>query len=91
MLERPPDAFYQSEPPRNLAPLSAVRQELARFIRLGMLREERPEGQNRVWYVVTDSDLWEVIRCAREVVGQPSGECQSPVPARRLLTGTCPT
>ena len=61
-------AFYQSEPPRDLGAQTAIRQELARFVRAGLLDEERPDGENRVYYVRTTSPLWEIIAAARRVV-----------------------
>jgi len=47
---------------------SAVRQELARFVRAGLLDEERPDAENRVYYTRTDSPLWAIIQAAGEAV-----------------------
>ncbi len=65
-LEKP--RFFQSEPPREIGSPTALRQELERFVRAGMLDEERPDGENRVYYVKTDSPLWRVIETARAVL-----------------------
>jgi hypothetical protein len=68
ILRREKPRFYQSEPPLDLGPASAVRQELQRFTRAGLLAQERPDGENRVYYVRTDSPLWEVIEAAASAV-----------------------
>ena len=68
ILRRDKPRFYQSEPPRELADPTARRQELARFVKAGLLDEERPDAENRVYYTRTDSRLWEVIRTAAAVV-----------------------
>lgn len=65
------DRIYQSEPPRELGAPTAVRQELQRFVRAGLLGEERPDESNRVYYVRTDSPLWAIIRTAAEAVETP--------------------
>lgn len=72
--------FYQSEPPREIAGQTAVRQELARFHRAGMIEMDRPDGENRVYYEKTDSPLWEIIRKARDVLANSIG-------AKRLVVG----
>lgn len=64
ILERDKPRFYQSEPPRDVGVPSAVRQELARFVRTGLIDEERPDAENRVYYMRTDSPLWAIIRAA---------------------------
>jgi hypothetical protein len=64
ILRRDKPRFYQSEPPRELGAPTALRQELPRFVRLGLLDEERPDAEKRVYYVRTDNRLWEVIRAA---------------------------
>ena len=43
--------------------------ELHRLVRLGMLVEERPDGDRRVWYTRTDSKLWKIIEAAAEALG----------------------
>jgi DNA-binding transcriptional ArsR family regulator len=68
ILGRDKPRFYQSEPPPELASPTAIRQELARLTRAGMLDEERPDGENRVYYVRTDSAWWEVIKVARQIL-----------------------
>ena len=66
ILTRDKPRFFQSEPPREVGAPSAVRQELARFVRAGMLEEERPDAENRVYYVRTESPLWAIIRAAAD-------------------------
>jgi hypothetical protein len=62
------ERFYQSEPPRSIDAQSAITQELDRFVSVGLLDIERPDGENRVYYVRTDSPLWEIVRTAGEVI-----------------------
>lgn len=69
ILRRDKPRFFQSEPPRELGSPTAVRQELARLARAGLLHEERPDGENRVYYVRTDSAWWAVIELASEILG----------------------
>jgi hypothetical protein len=69
ILKRDKPRFFQSEPPRELGVASAVRQELARFVRVGLLDEERPDAENRVYYTRTDSPLWAIIKAAVDAVG----------------------
>lgn len=69
ILGRDKPRFFQSEPPRELGSPTAVRQELARLARAGLLDEERPDGENRVYYVRTDSAWWAVIELASEILG----------------------
>lgn len=66
ILNHPKERIFQSEPPDHLGGRTAIRQELARFARIGLLDEERPDGESRVYYVRTGSPLWEVIRVAGE-------------------------
>ncbi len=47
---------------------SAASKELGRLVRLGMLEEERPDGDRRVWYSRTDSRLWKIIEAAAEAL-----------------------
>lgn len=68
ILGRDKTRFYQSEPPRQLGSPTAVRQELTRLTRAGLLDEERPDGENRVYYVRTDSAWWAVIELATEIL-----------------------
>ena len=42
--------------------------ELGRLVRLGMLEEELPDGDRRVWYIRTDSRLWKLIDAATEAL-----------------------
>lgn len=68
ILARDKPRFYQSQPPRALGSPTAIRQELTRLTRVGMLNEERPDGENRVYYVRTDSPWWAVIEMATEIL-----------------------
>ncbi|KGN31128.1 hypothetical protein N802_04565 [Knoellia sinensis KCTC 19936] len=68
ILAREKPDFFQSEPPRELGSPTAIRQELARLTRAGMLDEERPDGENRVYYFRTDSAWWEVIEVATAIL-----------------------
>jgi hypothetical protein len=43
--------------------------ELSRLVRLGMLEEDRRDGDRRVWYERTDSPLWKIIEAAADVLG----------------------
>lgn len=72
ILRNPKDRFFQSEPPREVGAPTAVRQELERFTRVGLLDVERPDGENRIYYVRTDTDLWEIFRVVDAVLGEPS-------------------
>jgi hypothetical protein len=69
ILGRDKPRFYQSEPPRKLGSPTAIRQELTRLSRAGLLDEERPDGENRVYYVRTDSAWWGVIELAGDLLG----------------------
>jgi hypothetical protein len=62
------ERFFQSEPPETLGGRTAIRQELERFVSAGLLDIERPDNENRVYYVRTDSPLWEIVRAAGDVV-----------------------
>jgi hypothetical protein len=68
LLDHPKGKIFQSEPPSHLGVRTAIREELARFTRAGLLEEERPDGDPRVYYVRTNSPLWEIVRTARDVV-----------------------
>lgn len=60
--------FYQSQPPREVILQGDAAKELGHLIRLGMLEEERPDDSRRVYYVRTDSPLWEIIRAAADAI-----------------------
>ena len=60
--------FYQSEPPREVILQGDAAKELGRFVRLGMLEEERPDDSRRVYYERTDSPLWKIIQAAADVI-----------------------
>ena len=68
VLQHPKDRFFQSEP-RGIehASPSNVLEELNRLVRLGMLEVERPDDSRRVYYVRTNSRLWDIIETALEV------------------------
>jgi len=92
LLEHPKDRIYQSEPPESLGGRTAIRQELDRLTRAGLLREERPDGDQRVYYVRTDSPLWGIVRAAaralrRDIPGDrptsPGRKATPPPHARR--------
>lgn len=68
ILDNPKDRFFQSEPPLEIGARTAVRQELERMTRAGLLTEERPDGEARVYYVRTPGPLWEVVRAARQAI-----------------------
>jgi hypothetical protein len=70
LLNHPKGRIFQSEPPTSLGARTAIRQELNRLTRAGMLDEERPDGEARVYYVRTNSALWEIIRTAQLVVNE---------------------
>jgi hypothetical protein len=72
VLRHPKDRVYQSEPPESLGARTALRQELDRMVRMGLLREERPDGDPRVYYAKTDSPLWEIVEAARDVLKRSS-------------------
>jgi hypothetical protein len=62
--------FFQSEPPKEIILPGNAAEELGKLIRLGMLEEERPDGDRRVWYNRTDSRLWKIIEAAAEALEQ---------------------
>ena len=60
--------FFQSQPPKEVIFPGNAAEELGKLVRLGMLEEERPDGDRRVWYNRTDSKLWKIIEAAAEAV-----------------------
>lgn len=68
LMDHPKGRIYQSEPPTSLGARTALTQELGRFTHAGLLVEERPDGDPRVYYVRTDSPLWEIVRAAAQVL-----------------------
>ena len=68
ILHSQKERFYQSEPPREIAVPTALRQELARFVRAGLLDVERRDAENRVYYVRTTSPYWRIVETAAEVL-----------------------
>lgn len=69
ILAHPKDRIYQSEPPASLGARTAIREELDRFVRAGLLDEERPDGDARVYYIRTNSPLWGIVSAAGQVIG----------------------
>jgi hypothetical protein len=72
IVRREKPHFYQSEPPRDVILQGDLAKELGRLVRLGMLREERPDDSRRVYYDRTDSPLWKIIAAAADVLGPAS-------------------
>lgn len=68
IMQHSKDRIYQSEPPANLGARTAIRQELLRFTRVGLLEEMRPDGENRVYYLRTASPLWTIIHAAADAI-----------------------
>lgn len=81
LLDHPKDTIYQSEPPESLGARTAIRQELDRLTRAGLLREERPDGDQRVSHARTDSPLWGIVKSASIVISADS-EPQEGSPTR---------
>jgi hypothetical protein len=69
VLQHPKGRFFQSEP-RGIehASPSNVLEELNRLVGLGMLEVERPDDSRRVYYVRTNSRLWDIIATALEAI-----------------------
>ncbi|WP_109788718.1 hypothetical protein [Mycolicibacterium chlorophenolicum] len=65
VLRHPKGRFFQSEP-RDIehASTSNIVDELGRLVQLGMLETERPEDSRRVYYVRTNSPLWDIVTAA---------------------------
>lgn len=68
IMNHPKDRFFQSEPPESLGGRTAIRQELERFARAGLLEVERPDGDSRVFYVRRKTLLWDVFRAAESAL-----------------------
>lgn len=69
VLQHPKGRFFQSEP-RDIdhASTSNIVDELGRLVQLGMLDIERPEDSRRVYYVRTNSPLWNIVTAALEAI-----------------------
>lgn len=69
VLHHPKGRFFQSEP-RDIehASTSNIVDELSRLVQLGMLDIERPEESRRVYYVRTNSPLWDIVTAALEAI-----------------------
>ncbi|GAA1325772.1 hypothetical protein GCM10020360_32580 [Nonlabens tegetincola] len=61
VLEHGDGKFYQSEPPTNLGSQTAIRQELSRLAKAGLIAEERTSNENRVYYRRINSPLWRIF------------------------------
>lgn len=70
VLQHPKGRFFQSEASGQIehASQSNITQEFERLVELGMLDMERPEDSRRVYYVRTNSPLWDVVTAALEAV-----------------------
>ncbi|WP_307313976.1 hypothetical protein [Microbacterium sp. SORGH_AS_0421] len=73
ILRRQQPRFYQSEPPASLGAPTAVRQELERLARAGLLEVEKSDRENRVYYSRTASPLWRVFAEAADVIDGERG------------------
>ncbi len=69
VLQHPKGRFFQSEP-RDIehASTSNIVDELGRLVELGMLETERPPESRRVYYVRTNSPLWDIVSAALEAI-----------------------
>jgi hypothetical protein len=77
VLQHPKGRFYQSEPPRfPKATASNVVDELHRLVELGMLDVEEPDDSRRIYYVRTDSALWDVVAAAARALNLPGAAPQ---------------
>src|ERR1700761_645214 len=68
IVRREKPLFYQSEPPREVVLQSDAARELARLVRLGMLRQLHPDDGRRVYYERTGSPLWKILETAADVL-----------------------
>lgn len=76
VLNHPKDRFYQSEPANSgieNASTSNIREEIARLVALGMLDVEKPDDSRRIYYVRTNSALWDVIAAALAAIEAEQG------------------
>lgn len=70
VLQHPKGRFFQSEAAGQIehASQSNITEEFNRLVELGMLEIERPPDSRRVYYVRTNSQLWEAIAAVLEAV-----------------------
>ena len=69
VLHHPKGRFFQSEPREiDHASTSNIVDEFARLVQLGMLEIERPEDSRRVYYVRTNSPLWDIVTAALDAI-----------------------
>ena len=65
VMQHPKGRFFQSEPTGiEHASTSNIIDELRKLVQLGMLEVERPDDSRRIYYVRTDSPLWDIIAAA---------------------------
>jgi hypothetical protein len=65
VMQHPKGRFFQSEPSGiEHASSSNITDELKKWVELGMLDIERPEDSRRIYYVRTNSPLWDIIAAA---------------------------
>jgi hypothetical protein len=64
-MERAKGRYFQSEPSHiKLALSSNIIEELKKLVGLWMLDVERPEDSRHIYYVRTNSPLWDIIAAA---------------------------
>lgn len=70
VLQHPKGRFFQSEASGQIehASQSNITDEFNRLVELGMLDIERPPDSRRVYYVRTNSPLWDAIAAVLEAV-----------------------
>jgi len=70
VAQNPKDRFFQSEVGLyGSVSRSNANDELKRLLALGMLREDRPDDNRRVYYDRLDSPLWDIVTSASDTVG----------------------
>jgi hypothetical protein len=69
-MERPKGRYFQCEPSGiEHASSSNITEELKKLVELGTLDIERPEDSRRIYYVRTNSPLWDIIAAALAAIG----------------------
>lgn len=68
IAQRDGEPFFQSEPDRTVGTASAVREELGKLERLGMVTATTGDRAGRIYYQSTTSSLWKIIVTADEVL-----------------------
>jgi hypothetical protein len=70
VAQNPKDRFFQSEVGLyDKVSRSNANEELKRLLTLGMLSEDRPDDNRRVYYDRLDSPLWDIVASAADTVG----------------------